>query len=187
MKHLYIIRFFFLGASLYFAFIFTPIYSQDTDIQKKNPVVSEIVQVNNLLIQHTTQLLNLNKLKQNANNGDSEAQFQLALQLRNKKSEQNKDSLKEAFQLLETSAGQSGKHAGAQCAIARAYFLGEGTERNIISAYIWATISSAQNTLHKKDAETLKNIVKKHLNQQQINKAEDISKLLKKQLVKSSA
>ena len=187
MKHLYIIRFFFLATPLYFVFTFTPIYSQDGDIQKNNPVVSEIVQVNNLLLQKTTHLLSLNKLEQNANNGDSEAQFQLALQLRNTKLEQNEANLKEAFQLLETSAGQSGKHAGAQCGLARAYFLGEGTERNIISAYIWATISSAQNTIHKKDAETLRDIVKKHLNQQQIKKAEDISKLLKKQLVKSSA
>ncbi|WP_263078753.1 hypothetical protein [Endozoicomonas sp. Mp262] len=76
-----------------------------------------------------------------------------------------------AFGYFMQAAGRSGKNAEAQYELGRAYYLGEGTDRNLISAYIWTTLSLQQPSSVTEQAAKQKEALAELLNSEQIKTA----------------
>ncbi len=83
---------------------------------------------------------------------------------------------KRAFSLFERAAGNEGKNSDAKYELARAYYYGEGTDKNLIGAYIWATLSLQTPSSTKKEAQALVNTLTELLSEKQLNSAKTIAK-----------
>ena len=83
---------------------------------------------------------------------------------------------KRAFGLFERAAGKEGKNIDAKYELASAYYNGEGTDRNLIGAYIWATLSLQTPSSTDKKAQALTKTLSGLLSKEQLTSAETIAK-----------
>lgn len=109
---------------------------------------------------------------------DPEVQYQLGVSLQSSNPNTSK-SAEQAFQLFSQAAGKNSLHPGAQLELARAYFTGEGTDRNLIAAYIWSSVSAGQMSAFHETASRLRAQVSLLLNEQQIKMADQIVQRIK--------
>ncbi|MGB0359797.1 MAG: tetratricopeptide repeat protein [Endozoicomonas sp.] len=79
-----------------------------------------------------------------------------------------------SFIFFEHAAGTNGLNTEAQYELGRAYMNGEGTDRNLIAAYIWTELSLNNNTILVQQAELQKKKLASMLNAQQLAKAEEL-------------
>lgn len=89
-----------------------------------------------------------------------------------------KDS-KRAFSYFEQAGGHNGKDPEAQFELGRAYMNGEGTDRNLIAAYMWTALSAGQTGDWSADAKHQKNKLEQQLTEQQLEKADQLVDQLK--------
>ncbi|WP_330926206.1 hypothetical protein [Candidatus Sororendozoicomonas aggregata] len=82
---------------------------------------------------------------------------------------------KRAFSCFERAAGNEGKNNAAKYELARAYYYGEGTDKNLIGAYIWATLSLRTPSGERKEAQTLVSELTGMLSEEQLNSAKIIA------------
>ena len=82
--------------------------------------------------------------------------------------------LTQAFHYFEQAAGREGLNSEAQFELGRAYMNGEGTDRNLIAAYMWTELSLHQVNRLLAEAEIQKQKLESLLNQQQREKANEL-------------
>ncbi len=73
----------------------------------------------------------------------------------------------------------------AQYEVAKAYFTGQGTDANMISAYMWATLSQLKESSVKEQAVKLRDDISKLLTAEQIEKARMLSDQLQQIYLKT--
>ncbi|WP_067520718.1 tetratricopeptide repeat protein [Endozoicomonas ascidiicola] len=79
-----------------------------------------------------------------------------------------------AFTFFEQAAGRDGLNAEAQYELGRAYLNGEGTDRNLIAAYMWTELSLHKDNPLAGQAEIQKQTLMGMLNEQQREKAGEL-------------
>ncbi|MGI9278636.1 MAG: tetratricopeptide repeat protein [Endozoicomonas sp.] len=88
--------------------------------------------------ENSSQTLSL--LQPLANKGDVQAELMLGKAYRDGLGGVAKDP-KKGFELIELAAGRQGKNAEAQYELGKSYYKGAGTDRNLIAAYMWTSLS----------------------------------------------
>ena len=84
-----------------------------------------------------------------------------------------------AFDYFEGAAGREGLNPEAQYELGRAYLNGEGTDRNLIAAYMWTELSLQAPSRTSSSAEAQKSKLAKMLNKAQLGKAQELVNQLK--------
>ncbi len=79
-----------------------------------------------------------------------------------------------AFEYFERAAGRDGGNAEAQYELGRAYLNGEGTDRNIIAAYLWTEIGLKKPSKVTTEAQQQKEQLRQMLNATQLEKANEL-------------
>ena len=79
--------------------------------------------------------------------------------------------LKKSFNYFEQAAGKAGKDPEAQYELGKAYLNGAGTDRNLIAAYMWTSLSLRQTSPVATQAEQQKQQLAGMLNDLQLEKA----------------
>ncbi|MFK0570551.1 tetratricopeptide repeat protein [Endozoicomonas sp.] len=79
-----------------------------------------------------------------------------------------------AFEYFEQAAGREGLNPEAQYELGRAYLKGEGTDRNLIAAYMWTELSLHKPSKMSSSAETQKAGLVTMLNKVQLEKAREL-------------
>ncbi len=79
-----------------------------------------------------------------------------------------------AFDFFEKAAGREGLNVEAQYELGRAYLNGEGTDRNLIAAYMWTELSLHTSSKMSSSAEAQKARLVKMLNDAQLEKAREL-------------
>lgn len=119
----------------------------------------------------------INYLQHVASQGNQEARAQALLWLgrayRDGLADTGKD-ISMAFAYFEQAAGREGLNAEAQYELGRAYLRGEGTDRNLIAAYMWTELSLHKSSKMTVFAETQKSELEKMLNDAQLEKAREL-------------
>lgn len=80
--------------------------------------------------------------------------------------------VRRAFQYFELAAGKEGGDPVARFELAQSYYQGVGTDRNLIAAYMWVSLSLHQQTDVSVPAKTLQETVAGLLNKDQLATAE---------------
>ncbi|WP_163832822.1 tetratricopeptide repeat protein [Spartinivicinus ruber] len=88
-----------------------------------------------------------------------------------------KKNLKQAFQLFAEASRE--KEGEAQFYLGQAYLKGKGTDSNVISAYIWLTLSSHQSHTKQTEAKQAQQEVAKLMTPAQLNNANILVKQFK--------
>ncbi|UYM15596.1 tetratricopeptide repeat protein [Endozoicomonas euniceicola] len=78
-----------------------------------------------------------------ADNGNTRAQLWLGRAYRDGLGGIGKD-INKSFRYFEQAGGREGMNPEAQMELGRAYMKGEGTDRNLIAAYMWTALSAEQ-------------------------------------------
>ncbi|WP_194842638.1 tetratricopeptide repeat protein [Endozoicomonas sp. OPT23] len=114
-----------------------------------------------------------------AQKGNAEAQLLLAKAYRSGLAGVGKDK-KKSFKLLEDAAGKKGKLPEAQYELGKSYYMGSGTDRNLIAAYMWTTVSlaGANDNFAQQAMEQKKNLAAQ-LNPEQLKKANELALQIK--------
>ncbi len=126
----------------------------------------------------------LSYLEPLAMKGNQEAQIWLGRAYRDALAGVNKDS-KLAFTYFEKAAGSDGKNPEAQYELATAYYAGDGTDRNLIAAYMWVSLSLGKGSVKDNEARQLQEILTENLNAEQLDKAKLLVKQLETLYIKS--
>ena len=126
----------------------------------------------------------LSYLEPLAMKGNQEAQIWLGRAYRDALAGVNKDS-KLAFTYFEKAAGSDGKNPEAQYELATAYYAGDGTDRNLIAAYMWVSLSLGKGSVKDNEARQLQEILVENLNAEQLDKAKLLVKQLETLYIKS--
>ncbi len=79
-----------------------------------------------------------------------------------------------AFDFFKKAAGREGLNVEAQYELGRAYLNGEGTDRNLIAAYMWTELSLHTSSKMSSSAEEQKTRLVKMLNEAQLEKAREL-------------
>lgn len=79
-----------------------------------------------------------------------------------------------SFHYFELAAGKEGGDPEAQYELAQAYYQGVGTDRNLIAAYMWVSLSLHQKTDISASAGALQETVSKLLNKDQLATAKTL-------------
>ncbi len=114
-----------------------------------------------------------------AEQGNAEARLLLAKAYRGGLAGVVKDR-KKSFKLLEQAAGKEGKLSEAQFELGKSYYMGAGTDRNLIAAYMWTTVSlsGASDSFAEKAMEQKKDLAAQ-LNSEQLKKANELALQIK--------
>ena len=83
-----------------------------------------------------------------------------------------------AFEYFERAAGREGGNAEAQFELGRAYLNGEGTDRNIITAYLWTELALRKPSKVTAEAQQQKEHLQQMLNTNQLEKANELARQL---------
>ncbi|WP_160174011.1 tetratricopeptide repeat protein [Endozoicomonas montiporae] len=86
-----------------------------------------------------------------ADEGNSRAQLWLGRAYRDGLGGMEKDTRK-SFQYFQEAGGREGMNPEAQLELGRAYMKGEGTDRNLIAAYMWTALSADKQGSWTSDA-----------------------------------
>ena len=111
--------------------------------------------------------------------GNAEAQLLLAKAYREGLAGVSKDR-KKSFKLLEQAAGKHGMLPEAQYELAKSYYQGAGTDRNLIAAYMWTSVSLAgASDSFAQQAMEQKQALAAQLNAEQLKKANELALQIK--------
>ena len=113
-----------------------------------------------------------------ADHGNAEAMLWLGRAYRDALDGTVRD-LAKAFEYFEKAAGSEGKNNEAQYELGRAYFHGEGTDRNLIAAYMWTSLSLQAMTPVHVQAQAQHAQLKKTLSEAQLRSAEILVKQIR--------
>ncbi|MDP0587716.1 MAG: hypothetical protein QS748_00275 [Candidatus Endonucleobacter bathymodioli] len=136
---------------------------------EKSPTVKSAVNPSKTILEQITKQLNDKEAKVDlkksilllqslADNGSTEAMLWLGRIYRDVLDESDRDA-KKAFSYFKQAGGKEGKNYEAQYELGKAYFYGEGTDRNLISAFLWTSLSLQKNTpVQEKAREQVENL-----------------------------
>ncbi|MDP0563521.1 MAG: hypothetical protein QS721_14815 [Candidatus Endonucleobacter sp. (ex Gigantidas childressi)] len=105
-----------------------------------------------------------------ANNGNTEAMLWLGRIYRDILDSSDRDT-KKAFSYFKQAGGVEGKNKEAQYELGRAYFHGEGTDLNLISAFLWTSLSLQKSTPVQEKAQEQVEHLKSMLTAEQLKHA----------------
>lgn len=108
-----------------------------------------------------------------AEEGSATAQLWLGRAYRDGLGGWEKDARK-SFQYFEQSAGREGLNPEAQLELGKAYMNGEGTDKNLIAAYMWTALSAGYNGSWTELAVQQRDSLQKLLTPVQLEKAREL-------------
>ena len=112
------------------------------------------------------------------NDGNTQAMLWLGRAYRDGLAGVEKD-LTKAFNYFKMAAGKDGNDIEAQYELGKAYFMGEGTDRNLIAAYMWTSLSTGKKSDVTEKAEEQKSILANMLTKEQLETANTLIKQMK--------
>ncbi|MET4694848.1 tetratricopeptide repeat protein [Endozoicomonas lisbonensis] len=108
-----------------------------------------------------------------ADNGNTQAQLWLGRAYRDGLGGIGKD-INRSFRYFELAGGREGMNPEAQMELGRAYMNGEGTDRNLIAAYMWTALSAEQQGSWTSKAIKQRKALQDRLTSAQLEKAKEL-------------
>lgn len=108
-----------------------------------------------------------------ADNGNTQAQLWLGRAYRDGLGGIGKD-INKSFRYFELAGGREGMNPEAQLELGRAYMNGEGTDKNLIAAYMWTALSAEQQGGWTSKATQQRKVLQGRLTSVQLEKAKEL-------------